>query len=149
MLPPEDVTHLEPIRAEALPGDVRQLYPFDGRLYLLTNGHCLHYLDEGAGPPVLMLHGNPTWSFYYRDLVLGLRDHFRCIVPDHLGCGLSDKPQDFSYRLEDHIRHVEELVEHLQLERVHLVVHDWGGAIGMGFATRQPCLLYTSPSPRD
>ncbi|MDP0499150.1 MAG: alpha/beta fold hydrolase [Verrucomicrobiota bacterium JB022] len=138
MLPPEDVTHLEPIRADALPVSIRALYPFDGKLYLLTNGHCLHYVDEGSGPPILMLHGNPTWSFYYRNLVLGLRDQFRCIVPDHLGCGFSDKPQDFNYRLDAHIQHVEELVDHLRLDRVHLVVHDWGGAIGMGFATRHP-----------
>jgi len=71
------------------------LYPFQSR-WLGRDGIRMHYLDEGPreGPPVLMLHGNPTWSFYYSDLVLRLRDRYRCIVPDHIGCGLSDKPAD-------------------------------------------------------
>jgi pimeloyl-ACP methyl ester carboxylesterase len=79
-----------------LPPEVRALYPFAGHTMQLGCGHRMHYLDEGTGQPLLMLHGNPTWSFYYRNLVLGLRDHYRCIVPDHVGCGLSDKPQHWS-----------------------------------------------------
>lgn len=96
----------------------------------------MHYLDEGQGPAVIMLHGNPTWSFYYRELVHGLRDRFRVIVPDHIGCGLSDKPQAYSYRLADHIDNLGALVRHLGLREADLVLHDWGGAIGMGYAAR-------------
>ena len=62
-------------------------------------GHRLHYLDEGAGEPLLFVHGNPTWSFYWRNLILGLRDSYRCVAVDHIGCGLSDKPQDYNYTL--------------------------------------------------
>ncbi|NIP17842.1 MAG: alpha/beta fold hydrolase [Xanthomonadales bacterium] len=103
----------------------------------------MHYLDEGPrdAPPVLMLHGNPTWSFYYRNLVLALRDRFRCIVPDHVGCGLSDKPgdADYAYRLERRIADLDRLMDHLALERpLSLVVHDWGGMIGFGWAAARP-----------
>jgi haloalkane dehalogenase len=99
----------------------------------------MHYLDEGPrdAPVVLMLHGNPTWSFYYRKLVLALRDRYRCIVPDHIGCGLSDKPadRDYPYRLENRIEDLEALYRHLGIGRpLNLVVHDWGGAIGFGWA---------------
>jgi haloalkane dehalogenase len=101
----------------------------------------MHYLDEGPqdAPPVLMLHGNPTWSFYYRKLVLGLRDRYRCIVPDHIGCGLSDKPgdEDYPYRLERRIEDLQVLYQHLGINKpLTLVVHDWGGMIGFGWATR-------------
>ena len=94
----------------------------------------MHYLDEGEGMPVILLHGNPTWSFMYRELVKHLRSDFRCIVPDHMGCGLSEKPQKYTYRLKDHIDNLLLLIEHLGLESFHLVVHDWGGAIGFGAA---------------
>jgi len=85
-----------------------------------------------------MLHGNPTWSFYYRNVVLGLRDRFRCIVPDHVGCGFSDKPQDYPYTLQQHIDNAEALLNSLELKSVSLIVHDWGGAIGMGVAAHKP-----------
>ena len=85
-----------------------------------------------------MLHGNPTWSFYYRTLIPAVSRTHRVIVPDHIGCGYSDKPQDYAYTLEQHIRNVEALVAHLGLGRMALVLHDWGGAIGMGYATRHP-----------
>ena len=100
----------------------------------------MHYLDEGPrnGEAVVMLHGNPTWSFHFRRVVLALRDQMRCIVPDHIGMGLSDKPGTYSYRLDQRIADVATLVDHLGLKRVHLILHDWGGAIGFGFATRQP-----------
>ncbi|MBW1877048.1 MAG: alpha/beta fold hydrolase [Deltaproteobacteria bacterium] len=97
----------------------------------------MHYLDVGEGPPVLMVHGNPTWSFYWRNLVKGLSADHRCIVPDHVGCGLSDKPPGF-HRLEDRIAHLSHLVETLDLRDVTLVVHDWGGPIGLGMAVRHP-----------
>lgn len=88
-----------------------------------------------------MLHGNPTWSFYYRNLVLALRDSYRCIVPDHLGCGLSEKPtaQQYDFSLKSRIDDVEALLDHLGVtKQVTLIVHDWGGMIGMGYAARHP-----------
>ncbi len=117
---------------------LRALYPFEGRT-LDRDGLRLHFLDEGDGPPVLMVHGNPTWSFYYRDLVLGLRDGRRCIVPDHIGCGLSDKPGDdrYEYSLRQRVDDLEALADHCGLDDgVDLVVHDWGGMIGFAWAVR-------------
>jgi haloalkane dehalogenase len=100
-------------------------------------------VDEGprSDEAVLMLHGNPTWSYYYRDLVRDLSPRLRCVAPDHVGMGLSEKPQDYDYTLETRISDIEALVASLGLKRVHLVVHDWGGAIGMGFAVRHPGLV--------
>ncbi len=116
-----------------------RLYPFRGR-YFDRDGLTMHYLDQGAGEPVLMVHGNPTWSFYWRRLVNGLKGGSRCVVPDHIGCGLSDKPDDSRYRytLASRVDDLEALADHLELERVTLVVHDWGGAIGFGWAVRHP-----------
>jgi len=106
----------------------------------------MHYLDEGPrdAPPVLMLHGNPTWSFYYRNLVQALSPRFRCIVPDHIGCGLSDKPGDdkYDYRLASRIEDIDTLVHHLDLSLpLTLVVHDWGGMIGFAWAVQNPELI--------
>ncbi len=125
----------------------RALYPFESQ-YLDRDGLRYHYLDEYTGPgdraeaPVaLMVHGNPTWSFYYRELVKALRPTHRCIVPDHIGCGLSDKPpvSRYDYRLKSRIEDLSALLEHLGVERdVTLIVHDWGGMIGMGAALRRP-----------
>jgi haloalkane dehalogenase len=106
--------------------------------HLDINGTNLHYIDEGEGFPTIMLHGNPTWSFFYRNLVTALKGTFRCIVPDHIGCGLSDKPQQYNYTLDTHINNIEKLIDHLKIEKFNLVLHDWGGAIGMGVATRHP-----------
>ncbi len=116
---------------------IRHLYPFESN-YLHVGGPRLHYADVGRGPPVLMLHGNPTWSFYYRDLIRALSDEYRVIAPDHVGCGLSDKPQDYPYTLATHIDNLERLIDHLGLDQVTLAVHDWGGAIGCGWAVRHP-----------
>lgn len=118
----------------------REFYPFASHGFD-RGGLRMHYLDEGAGEPVVMLHGNPTWSFFYRDLVIGLRDRYRVVVPDHIGCGLSDKPGDdrYVYRLASRIDDLEALLDGLGLVRgVTLVLHDWGGAIGMGWAARHP-----------
>ena len=142
---------------------VRAEYPWPGRYLNLTTdeGHQLrmHYLDEGKGEPLLMVHGNPTWSFYWRKLVEGLGDNYRCIVPDHIGCGLSDKPRDWSYRLSDHIDNLSYLIEALDLHDVTLVVHDWGGAIGFGAALKHPdrikrlvvfnTAVFTGPVPAE
>ena len=112
-------------------------YPFTPKKFS-NNGHTLSYLDEGQGSPIVMLHGNPTWSFYYRNLVSLLRNKHRVIVPDHIGCGFSDKPQDYPYLLENHIDNIERLLAELSIDKLSLVVHDWGGAIGMGLASRKP-----------
>ncbi|NNJ12493.1 alpha/beta fold hydrolase [Chloroflexales bacterium ZM16-3] len=119
---------------------IRHLYPFN-TARLDVPGGAISYVDEGVGPPVVMVHGNPTWSLYYRHLIAALRGSHRVIVPDHMGCGLSDKPQDYPYRLADHIDNLTRLIDHLDLGPVDLVVHDWGGAIGMGWATRHPDLV--------
>lgn len=113
-------------------------YPYDSQFHVVAGGHRIHYLDEGQGEPFLMVHGNPTWSFFYRHWVAHLRGNYRCIVPDHLGCGLSDKPQRESYTLKQHIGNLESLVEALNPGPFNLVVHDWGGAIGLGYAVRHP-----------
>jgi cis-3-alkyl-4-acyloxetan-2-one decarboxylase len=113
------------------------LYPFESR-YFDLGGIRYHYLDEGSGEPIVMLHGNPTWSFYYRHLIVALRSEYRIVVPDHIGCGLSDKPQRYDYCLGRHIANLETLISRLALERVTLVMHDWGGPIGMGYAVRHP-----------
>lgn len=105
------------------------------------DGLKYHYLDEGAGDPVVMLHGNPTWSFYFRNLVKAVSSQFRAIVPDHIGCGLSDKPdaQTYNYRLKSRADDLEHLLNHLDLkENITLIVHDWGGMIGMVYALRYP-----------
>ena len=113
------------------------LYPFTSNT-LDLDSHKYHFLDEGQGDTLLMLHGNPTWSFYYRNLILGLKQSYRCVVPDHMGMGKSDKPQNYAYTLAKHIDNLEALVDKLGLTDITLVVHDWGGAIGMGFAVRHP-----------
>lgn len=117
-----------------------QHYPFKNH-YLNLNGLKYHYLDEGNGPAVVMLHGNPSWSFHYRNLVLPLRDSHRCIVPDHIGCGFSDKPGDdkYDYTLPQRVDDLDKLLESLDLpEKLTLVVHDWGGMIGMAWGVRHP-----------
>ncbi len=108
-------------------------YPFKSH-YLEADGYRYHFLDEGEGDPVLMVHGNPTWSFYWRRLVLALSPRQRAIAVDHLGCGLSDKPLDYPYRLEDHVANLAGLVQELDLQNITLVVHDWGGPIGLSAA---------------
>lgn len=115
-----------------------ELYPFKPH-YLDRNGVKLHYVDEGEGEPVVMLHGNPTWSFFYRKLILALRDRYRVVAPDHIGCGLSDKPADdaYDYTWRSRVDDVEALLDRLGLKKgVTLVLHDWGGAIGLAYALR-------------
>ncbi len=117
----------------------RELYPFVDR-YLDRDGLKYHFIDEGQGDPVVFVHGNPTWSFYWRELVKALREKHRCIAMDHVGCGLSDKPSDerYEYTLERRVQDLGALVDHLGLERVSLVLHDWGGMIGLGWAVAHP-----------
>lgn len=120
--------------------DWKPLYPFESRSFD-RGGLRYRYVDEGAGPPVVMVHGNPTWSFYYRELIKSLRPTHRCIAPDHIGCGLSDKPDDAGYRytLDERVADLEALLAHLGIERdVTLIVHDWGGMIGLSWALLRP-----------
>ncbi|MEB3224135.1 MAG: alpha/beta fold hydrolase [Candidatus Sericytochromatia bacterium] len=121
---------------------LRELYPFEGR-YLDLGGCRMHFLDEGPrdGLPVVMVHGNPSWSFLFRDLVKAWRPHGRAIVPDHVGMGLSDKPDDgrYPYTLRRRVDDLEALLDHLGMTGpVCLVLHDWGGMIGMAWAARHP-----------
>jgi len=117
----------------------RDLYPFESH-WLDLDGLRMHYLDEGAGSPIVMVHGNPTWSFHFRAPVRELQRTHRVIVPDHIGCGLSDKPGDahYEYTLESRVRDLEALLTHLGLdENVTLVGHDWGGMIAAACALRR------------
>ncbi|MAT14717.1 MAG: alpha/beta hydrolase [Planctomyces sp.] len=111
-------------------------YPFASH-YFERDGHRLHYVDEGSGEVLVFVHGNPTWSFAWRNLIKDLSSNYRCIAIDHLGCGFSDKPQDYPYRLEDHIENLIALIEHLDLQQITFIAHDWGGAISMGAAGRR------------
>lgn len=126
------------VNAPSIPDWLRREYPFTPKRFETGRG-TMSYLDEGSGDEaVVMVHGNPTWSYYYRNLVKGLRADIRCIVPDHLGCGLSDKPQDFDYTLGEHVANLRGLLDSLSLRKIHLIVHDWGGPIGLGAALRRP-----------
>jgi len=117
-----------------------RLYPFKSH-YLDIGGMSYHYLDEGRGAAVVMLHGNPTWSFYFREMVRALSPDFRVIVPDHMGCGLSDapSPRQYDYRLKSRVNDLEQLLDHLSPDGpMTLMVHDWGGMIGLCYALRHP-----------
>ncbi len=115
----------------------RSLYPFPSH-YLAIGPHRLHYVDDGQGHPLLMVHGNPTWSFYWRNLIQAFRTKHRVVAVDHIGCGLSDKPSVYRYSLDQHIENLVQLIDELDLRRITLVVHDWGGAIGLGAALARP-----------
>lgn len=114
-----------------------ELFPFESR-FADVGGAEVHYIDEGEGPVLLCLHGNPTWSFLYRHIVRGLREQFRCIAVDYPGFGLSPSPAGYRYTAAEHARVVESFVEKLDLRDVTLMVQDWGGPIGFWVATRHP-----------
>lgn len=114
----------------------RRLYPFESR-WLDVGGHRYHYVDEGRGEPIVFVHGNPTWSFFFRSLISDLRSDYRVIAVDHIGCGLSDKPgdRDYDYTLRRRVDDLTALLDHLKLgDNVTLGLHDWGGMIGMAWA---------------
>jgi haloalkane dehalogenase len=115
----------------------QDLYPFEGD-YADIDGARVHYVDEGSGPPLLLLHGNPTWSFLYRELIKALSDRFRCIAPDYPGFGLSTAPPGYGYTPAEHARVLEQLILRLDLHGVTMMVQDWGGPIGFAAATRHP-----------
>lgn len=113
-----------------------QVLPFQSR-YVTVAGYKMHYVDEGNGPVVLCLHGNPTWCYFYRNLIRALRGSFRLIAPDFLGCGLSDRTPGKRWRAIDRINQLEEFVTALGIDRFSIVMHDWGGPLGTGFILRR------------
>ena len=113
----------------------REAYPFASREVHLATGR-MHYIDEGRGEPLLFVHGTPTWSFEFRHLIAALRDRYRCIAPDHLGFGLSERPQEFPYTPEAHAANLAAFVDRLNLDRFTLIVHDFGGPIALPIAMR-------------
>jgi len=115
----------------------RDLYPFESR-FIDIDGHCIHYLDEGTGVPILFSHGTPEWSFGWRDVVLRLRGRFRCIAPDLLGFGLSDKPPDADYSVAAHARRMEKFIEKLGLRNFHVVANDFGLSIAFHYVLLHP-----------
>jgi haloalkane dehalogenase len=118
----------------------QELFPFQSH-YMTINGHQLHYVEEGEGEAVVMLHGNPSWSIYYRDLIQRLSAFHRCLVPDHIGMGYSDKPGDnaYNYTLSQRVNDLETFLQEKGIfQNITLILHDWGGIIGMCFARRHP-----------
>ncbi len=127
------------VTVSEIPDWLRETYPFAPHAFTTPAGARMNYVDEGEGDEaVLMLHGNPTWSYYYTKLIRTVSPRIRCIAPDHIGMGLSEKPEGYAYTLQTRIADLEALASSLELSKIHLVVHDWGGAIGMGFAGRHP-----------
>lgn len=118
----------------------RTRYPFESQWVDLPAGR-LHYVDEGEGRPVVLVHGNPTWSFLYRNLIAGLTDEYRCIAPDLLGFGRSEAPREFSYRPADQARAFGRFAERLDIGDAAFVVHDWGGPVALDYATRNPATV--------
>lgn len=126
-----------PAPADALPPAIRALYPFQSRLITHPDGVRQHVIDEGPrddAHAVVIVHGNPTWSFAFREFIGALRDHTRVIAVDHIGMGLSDKPGTYHYTLAQHIDNLGAVIEAAGVREVSLIVHDWGGAIGCGWA---------------
>jgi len=115
----------------------RSEYPFTAN-YFDVEGHKLHYIDEGEGETVLFVHGTPSWSFDYRNVIKKLKRNYRCVAIDHIGFGLSDKPEYYDYSTQNHSKTLEKFVLEKQLDNITLVVHDFGGAIGLDFAIRYP-----------
>ena len=114
-----------------------QAYPFESK-YFNIGEHRMHYVDEGEGPVVLFVHGTPTWSFLYRHQIKVLSKQFRCIAIDHLGFGLSDKPQNGDYHPKTLADNLERFIQALDLPKFTLVVHDFGGPIGLNYAIKYP-----------
>jgi len=111
-------------------------YPFDHH-YFAINGHQMHYIDEGQGETLLFVHGTPSWSFDFRHIIKALSKQYRCIALDHLGFGLSDKPEKYDYSTVNHSRNLTKLIKFLGIEDFTLVVHDFGGVIGLNMAIEQ------------
>ncbi len=131
------MSDLAPVRPDWVPSE---LYPFEDR-WAAIDGHLVHYVDEGDGPPILFLNGNPSWSFGWRDVILGLRSRFRCIAPDYPGFGLSRPGPDYDFRPASHSAVVEALVDRLGLSELTVCGYAWGGPIGLGLAGRRSELI--------
>jgi haloalkane dehalogenase len=112
-------------------------YPFQDHWFPIRDGH-MHFVDEGRGPAVLLLHGNPTWSYLYRDVIRELRSECRLVAPDYPGFGMSQAPSEYRFTPMEHATAVADLVAHLGLEKIVLVVQDWGRPIGMSYAVHHP-----------
>lgn len=112
-------------------------YPFTPKQFSLPIG-TMRYVDQGAGEPIVMVHGNPSWSFEFRELIKHFSKTNRCIVPDHIGFGLSDKPVNWDYLPAHQAENLEALLESLDLKNITLVVGDWGGPIGLSYAIKHP-----------
>jgi haloalkane dehalogenase len=124
-----------------LPFPVPQRYfPVEHR-FLDLDGARIHYVDEGSGEPLLLLHGNPSWSFLYRKMIPALRDQFRCVALDYPGYGMSDAPPHYGFTPPEHSAMLERFVERLELSDLTIMVQDWGGPVGLGFAGRRPDLV--------
>jgi haloalkane dehalogenase len=148
-----------PLSAEGGGRMIAEHETFDGTWpfaphYYDGNGFRMHYADEGEGAPIVALHGEPTWGYLYRRFIPRLGNHGRVIVPDHMGFGKSETPQDRTYAIREHIDNLERLLDYLQLEDITFVAQDWGGPIATGFALRQPgrvkrlCYMNTAPPGR-
>jgi pimeloyl-ACP methyl ester carboxylesterase len=112
-------------------------YPFTSK-YIDTDGHRMHYIDEGNGETIVFVHGTPSWSFDFRNVIKRLKSRFRCVAVDHIGFGLSDKPEHYDYSTQNHSRTFERFVQERQLDNFTLVVHDFGGPIALNYAIRHP-----------
>lgn len=140
--------------------DWKALYPFESNFLEIPKSETsadkvrMHYIERGPGsgrpkatedtqavPTILCVHGNPTWSFTFRQVLHELSDQARVVAVDHVGCGLSDKPQQYAYTLEQHVGNLARLIEQLDLRHITLLVHDWGGAIGLGAALKVPARI--------
>jgi haloalkane dehalogenase len=131
---------MQELKDQFIAAGLHELFPYQAYFYQ-QDDFVQHFIDEGREHEkvIVMLHGNPTWSFYYRSLIKKYSKEFRVIVPDHMGCGLSEKPQlAHKYKLKNHIAHTLNLLNHLKIDKFHLIVHDWGGAIGFGLAQKIP-----------
>ncbi|MCA8996945.1 MAG: alpha/beta fold hydrolase [Planctomycetaceae bacterium] len=123
--------------APKLPAELHSEYPFEPKSILIDEFRY-SYVDQGTGPVLLFVHGNPTWSFAWRNLIQELSPDYRCVAVDHLGMGLSEKPRDYGYTISQHIANLRTFVETLDLQEITLIGHDWGGCIGMGAAGKMP-----------
>lgn len=115
----------------------RKEYPFSSN-YFQTELGRMHYIDEGSGEPIVFIHGNPSWSFQFRNVIKELSGTYRCIAPDMIGFGLSDKPHDWSYLPKEQAKLIDEFLQSLDLKSITMVVGDWGGPIGLSYAVHHP-----------
>ncbi len=114
-----------------------ELFPFESR-FVKLDGNVVHYVDEGSGPILLMLHGNPVWSFVYREVIVAMRERFRCIALDFPGFGLSTGAPGYRYLAEDHAALLVSFLDRLDLSALTLIGHNWGGPLGLYAAVQRP-----------